>query len=193
MAHARPSTSSDEVDIVEKIDILTKLKRASTKDIIAKTILESLNKSGAMGKKQNASHKVMSQISSNRRAIFQTSQTSQLDDLTDFYLKMNRMQQEQNYFTKNKGPDFLTPILAKPKVRLPDINKDKIDPTDDGNGDFENENDAENVIVNENEKVYRADRGTIKPGAVSTIDAEFESFDYTEHSSALRYIAGKNC
>ena len=87
------------------------------------------------------------------------------------------------------GPNYLEAIMAKPKARIPDVNEDSIDPFDDGG--FTLDIDIENVDATE--KVCQSNhRGTLGPGTMNTINAEYESFDYTEGSSALQYIqAGK--
>ena len=85
------------------------------------------------------------------------------------------------------GPNFLDAIMAKPKTRIPDINDEAIDPNDNINMNVEDEEVNLNV---DNKPFLDSQRGTLKAGTLNTIDAEFESFDYTETSSALRYRSG---
>ena len=47
-------------------------------------------------------------------------------------------------------------------------------------------NDEEVNFDSNGKQIPGAQRGTLKPGTMNTINAEFESFDYTETSSALR-------
>ena len=47
-------------------------------------------------------------------------------------------------------------------------------------------NDEETNFDSNGKQIPGAQRGTLKPGTMNTINAEFESFDYTETSSALR-------
>ena len=47
-------------------------------------------------------------------------------------------------------------------------------------------NDEEGNYDADGKQIAEAQRGTLKPGTMNTINAEFESFDYTETSSALR-------
>merc|ERR1719219_171493 len=113
------------------------------------------------------------------------------DDLSETYLRFNRMRQEQNFFKKMSGPNFLEAIIAKPKARLPDINDEVIDEYDEGGvGENGGSNDEEGNFDGNGKPIAEAQRGTLKPGTMNTINAEFESFDYTETSSALRYISG---
>ena len=104
------------------------------------------------------------------------------EDVSEWVLRFNRLRQEQNVFKKMVGPNYLEAIMAKPKARIPDVNEDSIDP-------FDFDSDIENA---ENEMKSNSHRGTLNPGTMNTINAEYESFDYTEGSSALQYIqAGK--
>ena len=103
--------------------------------------------------------------------------------VAEWILRYNRLLQEQNLFKKIVGPNYLEAIMAKPKARIPDVNEESIDPFDDaGFEDVENVDDAREkaCLVNQ--------RGTLNPGTMNTINADYESFDYCEGSSALQYI-----
>ena len=43
------------------------------------------------------------------------------EDLTEMYIRFNRMRQEQNFIRKIEGPNYLNAISAKPKLRIPDV------------------------------------------------------------------------
>jgi hypothetical protein len=106
------------------------------------------------------------------------------------------MQQEQCNNLKLNGPNYLAAIMAKPKARLPDCNEEDISVNDDDNVEVD---DAENSISRDDnlfgsndplESELDPSRGSLQPGTMNTINSEFESFDYTETSSALRYRSG---
>ncbi len=107
------------------------------------------------------------------------------DQLTNSYLRYNRVRREQYFLKKMKGPNFLDAIVAHHKPDLPDINVKKIKPkeTDDQHRDtfveYENSHAPEEVQI-----------GIVKPGTMNTLNFNFESFDYTETSSALMYLHG---
>lgn len=58
-----------------------------------------------------------------------------------------------------------------------------------GVGDTEGSNDEDGNYDEHGKPIAEAQRGTLRPGTMNTINAEFESFDYTETSSALRYVS----
>ena len=183
-----PSTSSARNDEVDFVSLpLPMFNRSNTKDQVSKMITKCLVDNGALGtKQQNASSKVMNHISQAKKII--PEEVVESDDLSETYLRFNRMRQEQNFFKKMSGPNFLEAIIAKPKARLPDINDEVIDEYGTGGGgENGGSNDEEERNFDGNGKpIPEAQRGTLKPGTMNTINAEFESFDYTETSSALR-------
>ena len=61
-----------------------------------------------------------------------------------------------------------------------------------GVGDNEGSNDEDGNYDEHGKPIAEAQRGTLRPGTMNTINAEFESFDYTETSSALRYVCTTN-
>ena len=190
MAEANPlprsdSTLSEETEVVTPNPSL--ITRASTKDLVAWTVATSLDESGALGtKEKNASKKLIPQLSNGRRKL---AKKDEEDDYNDVYMRFNRMKQEQNYFGSQNGPNVLECILSKPKIRLPDINQKTIDVFDGLDIVDENE-DEENLDPSRGGQLDNNQRGTLKPGIMNTINAEYESFDYTETSSALRYVSG---
>ena len=170
MAHeARPSASTDEVDFS-----LPKMRRES-----AVRITNALIETGvlAIGEK-NTSNKVHS------HAKKMLNDQEEEETLSELVTKFNRLRQEQNVFKKMIGPNFHEAIAAKPKARIPDVNEETIE----GSVSLpENPRDEENSSGNCG-KTRFANRGTLKPGTMNTINTEYESFDYTETSSALQYI-----
>lgn len=184
MADPRPSTSSSSPsDETDSVNIRPVFNRQVSKDL--KCVARGLVENGAVTPKSG--NKVLYHMITSKK-LMPTDDEVENEDLSENYLKFNRMRQEENYFKKMSGPNYLEAILAKPKARLPDINDEAIDAYDDGGIQPPNE-DEENMDV-DGKPIYEAQRGTLTPGAMETINAEFESFDYTETSSALRYIAG---
>ena len=129
-----PSTSSARNDEVDFVSLpLPMFNRSNTKDQVSKMITKCLVDNGALGtKQQNASSKVMNHISQAKKII--PEEVVESDDLSETYLRFNRMRQEQNFFKKMSGPNFLEAIIAKPKARLPDINDEVIDEYGTGGG-----------------------------------------------------------
>ena len=121
---------------------------------------------------------------SSTKKFFEDDDDEEEEDVAEFLLRYNRLLQEQNLFQKIVGPNYLEAIMAKPKARIPDVNEDSIDPFDDGGFEWDVENNAD-----ASEKDCHVNpRGTLKPGTMNTIHADYESFDYCEGSSALQYI-----
>ena len=131
MEDPEPSTSATRQDEVDFVSLpFPNFNRSNSKDMVSKMITKSLVDIGALGtKQQNNSSKVMNQLSAAKKII---SDEVDSDDLSEMYLRFNRMRQEQNFFKKMSGPNFLEAIIAKPKARLPDINDEAIDEYDEG-------------------------------------------------------------
>ena len=168
---ARPSTSTDDVDFS-----LPKSRRESSIRI-ANALIES----GVLAAvEKNTSNKVHSHA---KKILVDHEEEEGLSELVT---KFNRLRQEQNVFKKMVGPNFHEAIAAKPKARIPDVNEEAIDPYDDGSLS-ENALDEEES-ADDPAKSNTSHRGSLKPGTMNTINTEYESFDYTETSSALQYI-----
>merc|ERR1712241_212996 len=131
MEESEPSTSAIRQDEVDFVSLpFPNFNRSNSKDVVSKMIAKSLVDNGALGtKSHNASSKVMNQLSAAKKIV---SEEVENDDLSEMYLRFNRMRQEQNFFKKMSGPNFLEAIIAKPKARLPDINDEAIDEYDEG-------------------------------------------------------------
>ena len=131
MEDPEPSTSATRQDEVDFVSLpFPNFNRSNSKDMVSKMITKSLVDIGALGtKQQNNSSKVMNQLSAAKKII---SEEVDSDDLSEMYLRLDRMRQEQNFFKKMSGPNFLEAIIAKPKARLPDINDEVIDEYDEG-------------------------------------------------------------
>ena len=130
MDDPHPSTSSARQDDVDFVSLPFPNFNRNT-DMTSKMISKSLVENGALGtKQQNASSKVMNHLSAAKKMI--SDEEVESSDLSEIYLRFNRMRQEQNFFKKMSGPNFLEAIIAKPKARLPDINDEAIDEYDEG-------------------------------------------------------------
>lgn len=154
MAAERPSlsslTRSDEVDFVQ-------FGRSHTHNPQAR-VVKNLVDNQSVGTKAN-SPKVYSHLLTAVKEC--QNEEIEPEDVSQFYLRFNRMRQEQNIFKKMSGPNYLEAILAKPKAKLPDINDNAIDATDDGGvvGEIEDNNDEEGAP----EKTpVEGQRGTLK-------------------------------
>ena len=168
---ARPSTSTDEVDFS-----LPKIRRESSARI-TNALIE--NKVLTVGEKTTSS-----KVHSHAKKILGDHEEE--ERLSELVTKFNRLRQEQNVFKKMIGPNFHEAIAAKPKARIPDVNEETIE-GDPGLSEG-NDEDEENSSRNCPRKTRYRNRGILKPGTMNTINTEYESFDYTETSSALQYI-----